>query len=145
MSKLKIKYKNFNKESGKSTFIYSYGSHSFEGKSKCHKSDMDMRSALVGLRYADTRAFLKYLKFRKAELGIRLSTLEGLLNNMSTSKDFDLNSRYAKKLTTAIKETKLEIEECRDKMENMPKMLERDIETRENLYKKIRKNRQKDA
>ncbi len=146
MGKLKAKYQNFDKETGKATFVYSYGSYLFEGEAQCHEDDADMSSELVGLKYAETRAFYQYLKVRRGELQLRLSTLEGMLNNMITSKDFDITTKYGKKMQVAICETRMELKDCRDGLENIPQYLKDDISARDGMYKKIREKRKnKDA
>ena len=146
MGRLKVKHQEFNRETGTATFIYSYGSHLFEGVAQCHEDDMDMNSELVGLKYAETRAFYQYLKVRRGELQLRLSTLEGILNNMLTSKDFNIATKYGKKMQVAICETRMELKDCRDGLENIPQYLKDDISARDEMYKKIREKRKnKDA
>lgn len=141
MAKLKTKLADFNKETGKSTYIYTYKQHTFIGKSQCHEDDMDMCSELVGMKLAETRAFYQYLKVKRSELEIRLQTLEGMVQNMLTSKSFDITSKYGRKLQWAICETRLELQDCREGIKNIPKYIQDDIAARDALYVKLRKRR----
>lgn len=141
MGKLKTKVAEFDKETGKATYIYSYKQNIFIGEAQCHEEDMDMCSELVGMKLAETRAFLQYLKVKKTELEIRLSTLEGLIRNMTTSKDFDITSKYGKKLQYAICETRMELHDCKEGIKNIPGYIKQDIEKRDKLYQALRKRR----
>ena len=87
MSKLKTKVAHFDRETGKSIYIYRYKQHTFVGEAQCHEDDMDMCSELVGMKLAETRAFYQYLKVKRSELEIRLQTLEGMVQNMLRSEE----------------------------------------------------------
>ena len=137
MTKLKTKLADFNKETGESTYIYTYKEYTFIGKSQCHEDDMDMCSELVGLQLAEIRAFFKYLKIRRKELKLKLDALEGVYKNMSTSKDFNERSKATQKLILAINETRLELEDCKDGIENIPDFVEKNIQARDAMYKKM--------
>lgn len=144
MGKLKTKLVNFDKETGKATYIYSYKNQLFKGEAQCHEDDMDMCSELVGLKYAETRAYLEYLKVRKNELKTRLATMEGLLRNLQTSKDFDITSKYGKKIQVAICDTKCDLFEIKQAIDNIPPYLKQDIKSREFLYTRVREKRKKE-
>ena len=141
MAKLKTKLADFNKETGETTYIYTYKQHTFVGEAQCHEDDMDMCSELVGMKLAETRAFYQYLKVKRSELEIRLQTLEGMVQNMLTSKSFDITSKYGRKLQWAICETRLELQDCREGIKNIPKYIQDDIAARDALYVKLRKRR----
>ena len=141
MSKLKTKVAHFDRETGKSIYVYQYKQHRFVGEAQCHEDDMDMCSELVGLKLAETRAFYQFLKVKRSELEIRLQTLEGMVQNMLTSKSFDMTSKYGRKLQWAICETRLELQDCREGIKNIPKYLQNDIAARDALYVKLRKRR----
>ena len=141
MAKLKTKLADFNKETGESTYIYTYKQYTFVGEAQCHEDDMDMCSELVGMKLAETRAFYQYLKVKRSELEIRLQTLEGMVQNMLTSKSFDITSKYGRKLQWAICETRIELQDCREGIKSIPKYLQNDIAARDALYVKLRKRR----
>lgn len=141
MGKLKTRLMDFNKETGTATCIYGYKGHLLVGEAQCHEDDMDMCSELVGMKLAETRAYLKFLKVRRDELTIRKDTLEGVFRNMMTSKDFIPYSSYAKKIQQSICETRCELHEVREAIANIPPYLKQDIEERDVLYKKLRKRR----
>lgn len=145
MSKLKTKLAEFDKETGKATYIYAYKNYTFEGTAQCHEDDFDFCSEKVGLDLAEIRAFYKYLKVRRDELVIRVETLESMLKDMSTSKSFQITSKYGIKLQTAICDSRIELHETRDAINSIPRIIKTKIAGREDLYKKIRERRKAEA
>lgn len=141
MSKLKTMFSDFDKETGKAVYVYGYKNHVFEGEAQCHEDDFDFCSEKVGLEMAEIRAFYKYLKVRRDELVIRVETLEGMLRDMSTSKSFQITSKYGAKLQNAICDSRVELHETRDAIERIPHILKSKIAGRDDLYKKIREKR----
>ena len=141
MSRLKTKLCDFNEETGKATYIYAYDNQLFEGTAQCHEDDMDINSKTVGLKYAETRAYLQYLRVRRKELLNKANILENLQRNMMTSKDFVPRSNYSKKLQFEICETRCELNDCRQAIDAIPGYLRNDIEARDGLYKKLREKR----
>lgn len=144
MGKLKTKLCDFNEETGTATYIYSYKNMLFEGNAKCHEDDMDINSKTVGLKYAELRAYLKYLKTRRAELQIRIETLDGIQKHLVTSKDFDVKSSYSRKLQFEICETRTELNDCKEAIKNIPIYLKKDIDSRDVFYKQLRDKRKKE-
>lgn len=145
MSKLKRKEYNFNKETGEATFKYTYKGHTFTGKAYTHEDDKDMMTEFIGLELADNRAFVQYLKVRRAELETRLQALQGMYNYLSDDKNFDLSSSYARKFRLEILDTKNELDNCRIAIKDIPKFMKSKIEGRDEIYKKVRARRAEEA
>ncbi|MCF0125095.1 MAG: hypothetical protein HUJ68_04950 [Clostridia bacterium] len=141
MGKLKTKTYYFNEKTGEATYIYKYKNQEFVGKAFCSKEDKDFCSELLGIKIAELRAYVKYLKVKKEDLKNRLSTLEGVVNNMKTSKDFDITSNYGKKLQFSICDCKRELQEVKRLIKEIPKSLDMELEQREDFYNKIRNKR----
>lgn len=144
MGVIKTKLADFNRETGKATYIYSYRDKIFVGEATCHEDDMDMCSEMVGLKYAEARALLQVCKARKYELQIRLKALEGALRDMATSNDFDFLSTYARKIQNSICDVRCELNEVKEAINNIPPYLKKDMEGREALYKRIRAKREEE-
>lgn len=141
MSKLKVGYHNFNPETKEAVFTYNYKGHSFIGKAKCHEEDYDFCSEKMGLTYAECRAYLKYLKYRRNELQIKLTTLTGLYNNISTDKHFKHNSSIANKIRKEIDTVKQLLINHRELINEVEQAIKDTIKAKEQLYTKLRNNR----
>lgn len=141
MSMLKTKLIEFDSDLGKATYIYSYKGQVFVGEAQCHEDDMDMCSELVGLKYAETRAYLQYCKYRKRELQLKLEGIENLFKSLCTSPDFKFSSKYCQKIQSTICNLRTEINEIKQAINNIPPYLKHDMESREILYTKIREKR----
>ena len=145
MAKLKTKHMSFDYDTGKAVFAYEYDNHIFEGTAKCHEDDSDFGSELVGLKYAETRALIKYFKFRLRDCSLVLKTLNNLYRNMSTSSDFNIHSKVTKKLTSRIKEVESQIESFEYHIKELTERMKVDMDNRTKMYEKIRENRKNSA
>lgn len=143
MSRIKRKLLDFNEKTGTAICILSYKGNLFEGKAQCCEDDMDMCSGRVGMQYAEIRANIEVLKFRRKELKTRFMTLEGVLKNLITSKDFDIESSYSNKLQSSICEAKIEYFEIKLEIEELKELIKNDIIARETFYSKIRERRRR--
>ncbi len=141
MSILKKAFYDFDEKTGKATFLYRYKGYEFWGEADCHEDDYDMKSELVGLQLAENRAYLDFLKVRRRELQTRYETLQGVYNYLSDDKEFDITSSYGKKLAKEIEDTSYKLQNCRDGIKALPKMIQDGIDRREDLYQKIRERR----
>ncbi|MEG0153577.1 MAG: hypothetical protein RR744_10485 [Cellulosilyticaceae bacterium] len=141
MSKLTMGEITFDEDKGVAVVNYNYKGHVFTGASTCHEDDKDMQSKTVGYKYAELRAYIKFLSFKKQELSIVASTLEGTMKNMMTSKDFNPKSKYAAKLQNSICHTRCELHKCREEIKSVKEYLKKNIQDREEFYIKIRKSR----
>lgn len=139
MSKLKTVRYSF--EEGVAQYVYRYKHHQFVGTAICHDEDKDFESRMLGLDLAETRAYLDYLRIRRDELAIRHQTLKGMYQYLSDDKNFNKDDFYAKKIANEIDVTYEELEECREAIHNIPRMMDAKITNRELLYQKIREKR----
>lgn len=139
MSKLKtVKYEF---KDGKATYVYRYKNNKFVGEAICHEDDKDFESSMLGLNLAENRAYLQYLRVRRNELAVRYETLKGFYNLISADKNFDEDSSYAKKMRNEIAYSYAELQDCRNGIKAIPRMLDESIKSREELYQKVRKRR----
>ena len=143
MSKLKTVRYGF--EDGKATYVYRYKHNEFLGEAICHEDDKDFESSMVGLELAENRAYLQYLKVRRDELLVRYETLKGFYNLISADRNFDVTSSYATKMRNEIAYAYAELQDCRNGVRAIPKMLDERIKGREDLYQKLRKKRKEAA
>ena len=73
----------------------------FTGKSKCHPDDISKNrySLFVGERYAEIRAVLKWMKYKKKLIKAQKAALTNLLNDIKQNcKEQDFNKNMIKRL-----------------------------------------------
>lgn len=144
MSILKTKEYGFNKETGEATYIYTYKGKELIGIAKCHEDDADFMSPRLGVDLAETRAYRQYLIARRDELAIRKDALISAMNNMiGADMTFEITS-HKQVLEAMIKDTTLELAQCRYAIDRIRVNTDEKIKGREEMYKKIRARRKEE-
>ena len=86
-------------ETGEATYTIYYNNLTFTGRATCHPDDEDMKSQMLGLRIAETRALLAYMRhIRDNELRPQIASLKQLYYSMKHSKQYNPKSYEAKML-----------------------------------------------
>lgn len=86
-------------ETGEATYTIYYNNLTFTGRATCHPDDEDMKSQMLGLRIAETRALLAYMRhIRDNELKPQIASLKQLYYSMKHSKQYNPKSYEAKML-----------------------------------------------
>ena len=84
---------------GLATYTLFYKDLKFGGAAFCHPDDEDMKSQMIGLTIAESRATLKYLRhIRDNELRPQLASLKQLMYSMNHSKQYNRKSYEARML-----------------------------------------------
>lgn len=121
-----------------------YHNKIYTGLAECHPNDEDMKSKKVGAYLAELRANRKFLQAQKNEIKIKLAALNQLYYSMKHSTHFNPKSYEAKMLFRQIRGAE-------DDLDIVIKMIadnrieeQRYINVKDEFYKQIRQNRQKD-
>lgn len=110
---------------------------------KCHPDDYDFANEFTGCEIANRRMFIKILQTHKHELNIRLSALNQLYYSMKHSKKFNEKSYENKMLQRQINMVKQDIQTVKEMIEEERNNLKSYIDAKDNFYKKVRANREK--
>lgn len=87
---------SFDSQTGISRVIVKTELGIFEGKSRLHDEDKDIKSIFQGCRYAEMRAMIKYGKTKAKIYKVKVDTLKQLIDNMEKLKDYEKNSPEAR-------------------------------------------------
>lgn len=127
------------------TYILTEGDNVFTGTASCHPDDYDMCSSKTGLQIANIRAVIKYyIHLRDNELKPALKILNRVYSEMKTSKKFNYSSYEAKSLRKHIYRTKTELALTQDLVDSTKANLAKLIKEKDDFYKHVRMNREKD-
>ena len=83
---------NWDEESKSATCIIQEDNETFYGLATCHPDDEDMMSKTTGLEIATRRAEIKYYKYLRNTIKIKLSSLNQLYYSIKHSKKFNEKS-----------------------------------------------------
>lgn len=89
----------------------------FTGSSCLQPCDEGYKSSYRGSRYAEAKAFMKYLKAIKRQTKAQLSAIEGMYNTIACGKKFNPNSYEARKIRSKIYSLKEEVENISKEIE----------------------------
>ena len=110
---------------------------------KCHPDDYDFVNEFTGCEIANRRMSIKVLQIHKHELNIRLSALNQLYYSMKHSKKFNEKSYENKMLQRQINMIKQDIQTVKEMIEEERNNLKSYIDAKDDFYKKVRANREK--
>lgn len=113
----------------------------FIGTAQCASEDMEFCSEKTGLAIAETRAMINYLTWiRDIELGQQLKILEHLENGVNAKEKKDKNGYMIYRAANRCRD---EIKFINEEVMVMRKELKEYIESKANLYDKVRVRRSK--
>lgn len=112
---------------------------------KCHPDDYDFANEFTGCEIANRRMSIKVLQAQKHELNIRLIALNQLYYSMKHSKKFNEKSYENKMLQRQINMVKQDIQTVKEMIEEERNNLKSYIDTKDDFYKKVRANREKNG
>lgn len=138
---MKINFKHNEKKGITTCTIIEKGNKIYEGISRCHPDDKDMQNKLTGEQIAFYRAVIKHAKDNKRNSETSLKTLKHLYNTISQSKHHSKKSHETRMIKRQIYFYLDEINDYKNIIESLQEQLQLYIMEKENLYKKIRKNR----
>ena len=136
----KVKYK-WDEERGFAMCSILYHDKSYVGIAQCHPDDDDFKSELVGSNLAYLRANIQLLQGIKNEKRIELKALKTLYGSLTPSPKFNPKSFEAKVLLNQIDIITEDIEFIKECIQQLRNQISRDIESSEQFYQGIRKNR----
>lgn len=108
----------------------------FIGSSYLQPCDEDFKSSYRGFRYAEAKAFMKYLRAIKMQTKAQLSAIEGMYNNIACGKEFNPNSYEARKIRSKIYSLKEEVENISKEIEQYHNSFLEGVKRDDNLLKK---------
>lgn len=132
----------FDSETGISKVVVKTELGVFEGTSKLHEEDKDIKSIFQGCRYAEIRAMIKYGKAKARAYKNKVDILKEVIDNMEKLNNYQKNSvearfirkQYFIKLDT-LNQLNLQIKALENGLYNQMKNYRQE---RENFMKKIK-------
>lgn len=125
---------DWNKETGKTSYIIEDKKAIGVGYSICHPDDTDVMSARTGGYIAELRAEINYLQnYRSSYVRPGLNALTHLYSTMNHSQEFNEHSYEAKRIRKEIKNKQKEINEISIKIENLKIALKEYIDDKEKM------------
>lgn len=134
----------WDEETGVATCILIKNNIPYVGCATCSPNDEDMKSQKTGFHIAELRAQIKYLQQIKYDLRVRLSALNQLYYSMNRSKRFNEKSYENKMLSRQIHLTKEDLNLIYDLINEYKEEVKTYINDKDEFYKTIRRNREKD-
>lgn len=132
---------NWDEESKCATCIIQDKNQTFYGLATCHPDDEDMMNKNTGLEIATRRAEIKYYKFQRNTLKIKLSSLNQLYNSIKNSQKFNPKSYESRMLKRQIFILNSELDIIKEIIANLQENLTTYINLKDEFYQGIRKNR----
>lgn len=132
---------NWDEESKCATCIIQDKNQTFYGLATCHPDDEDMMNQNTGLEIATRRAEIKYFKYQRNILKIKLNTLHQVYNSMKDSKKFNSKSYESRMLRKQIFILNSELDVVKEIIANLQENLTTYINLKDEFYQGIRKNR----
>lgn len=134
---------NWDEETGATTCKIKYDGLDFTGTAKCHPTDEDMKNHKTGEEIAYNRAAIAILQYEKKQLRRELKALNTLYYSMKHSPRFNPKSYEAVMLFRQIRMRESDIDEIDYQVTCLRSYLKSYIDAKEDIYQKIRSNRQK--
>lgn len=135
--KTKMIYSNYDPDTGESIVKIRNKYGIFTGISRLQEEDRPYESSFAGCEYAEMKANISYMKFRKKILNYQIKILEDFYKSISSAKDFNIDSYESKKLRRKIHELKKEKRSWDDKIKSLKKKMFNAIKLRVETIDKI--------
>lgn len=133
----------YDNETHEAICVLTYNNNTFTGTATCHPDDYDMESAKTGQTIAYLRAAIKYYQhIKNNELKPKLDALYQYYYSINRSKEFDKKSYEVKMLWRQIQNYEDDLAVVRCSLAQLRKNLSEFIQNKDEIYKKIRNNRE---
>lgn len=134
----------YDKDSGVSTYIIEYEGQYFTGIAHCAPEDADMQNEKTGINIAERRAIIKLFQYRRNELKHKLAALNQLYYSVNKSKKYDSHGYMENMLEHQRQQIQDELNLIKDTLKNEQQNLQQYLKNKDEFYKRIRANRNKD-
>lgn len=135
---------NFDKETGITTCIITDGNDVFYGIAKCAPEDRDMMNENTGCIIAENRASVKMLQYQRNILKYKYDAIHQYIYTINQSKKYNSNDYYVRQAFRQMRMYKEDIATIDEYIDKLKTSLRQFINDKDNFYKKIRANREKD-
>ena len=134
----------YDKDSGVSTYIIEYEGQYFTGIAHCAPEDADMQNEKTGINIAERRAIIKLFQYRRNELKHKLAALNQLYYSVNKSKKYDSHGYMENMLEHQRQQIQDELDLMKNTLKNEQQNLQQYLKNKDEFYKHIRANRNKD-
>ena len=134
----------YDKDSGISTYIIEYEGQYFTGIAHCAPEDKDMQNEKTGINIAQRRAIIKLFQYRRNELKHKLAALNQLYYSVNKSKKYDSHGYMENMLEHQRQQIQEDLNTMKDALKDEQENLQLYLKNKDEFYKKIRANRNKD-
>lgn len=110
----------------------------YTGSAKCHPSDYDFESKLVGEHYAFVRSTIAEMVAKRNEIKANIKLLEHIYNILELRPDFNYESTECYVLRRQLKNLERDLEDIKMLIKNTRKELYEFIHTKDNYYNTVR-------
>ena len=137
--KSKIIYANYDPITGKSIVKIQNKYGIFTGTSQLQEEDIPYESNFAGCEYAEMKANISYMKYRRKILSYQIKALEDFYKSISGANNFNTYGYEAKKLRKEIYKLKKEKKSWDEKINSLKGKMFKAIEEREKTLNRIYK------
>lgn len=113
----------------------------YKGSARCHPSDWEFESKLVGEYYAYTRSMIEELVANRDELKAELKTLKHLYNLLEQNPRVHYDSIECYTIRRQIKNIERDIADVRDLINAIKKEMRQMIAAKDEFYNELREER----
>jgi hypothetical protein len=135
---------DWNEELGIASCTLSDGEREWYAEAICHDDDLDMKSEKTGCEIALRRARIKALQDQRRMLKAQLGALNQYYYSIKHSKKFNEKSYENKMLQRQINLIKTDLDTFSSMIVDEQQSLRTYLSKKDDFYKHIRKNREKD-
>lgn len=140
--KIKLIDSYFDEENGISYARINTDYGEFEGWSQLHEEDKSISSTFAGCQYAETKAILKYMKYRIKLINERIKALEDCQKALMYRKNYEHNSVENRTIRKQIYLLKKQRTDWKERRNSLTFKLIESMTKREELINKMTKNKQ---
>ena len=136
--KVKLLESNYDKETGISTASIETDCGIFYGKARLHPDDKEYESNFAGCNYAETRAIIKYFKYKAKIVKIKIEGIKSYEKTLKNRKDYNkysIENIMLKKYIVELEKNKAHWE---DNIVSLQEKLNAGIDNRIKVIKKMK-------
>ena len=136
---------SWDEDTGVATCSIFYQDKEYKGQAICHQEDKDFQSRLIGSDLAYLRACIKLLQGIKQSKRDELKGVKSVYYSLTPSPRFNPNSFETHMIKQRIEELEEDIEVSKSLIQNLQTQIKKSIDTSDEFYKSVRKDRERRA
>lgn len=143
--KIKVIESYFDKETGVSKVIIDTELGRFCGTAKVAEEDKEYFSSYAGKRYAELKAIINMLKYKKKIVYYQIKALNNCRKAIETTKDYDKNAYPNRRIRKDIYELKEIYKYITESIENIKQKIKDDFKDRVRIINKYKEKKEENG